>query len=197
MPDYLVGLDPGGENAFGWAVLECNAGAYQLAATGTETGVPAVFRAIQKALPEAPVAVGIDAPLFWVPEGDRRADQAVRRLVCAAGGSSGTVSHVNSLRGACLVQGVLAAIEAHKHWPTAKLTESHPKALLLASSAARRFAERLNLGVEHERDAALAAFSANALIGQTEDWHDLVKLDENAIFPGGKPVAYWFPKQRT
>ena len=41
------------------------------------------------------------------------------------------------------------------------------------------------------------ALSANALIGQTEDWHDLVKLDENAIFPGGKPVAYWFPKQPT
>jgi hypothetical protein len=66
--------------------------------------------------------------------------------------------------------------------------------LLLASTAARRFAERLNLGVEHERDAALAAFSANALIRQAEDWHDLVKLDENAIFPGGRsPLPVGFP----
>ena len=197
VPDYLVGMDPGGQNAFGWAVLEFRKGDYRLLASGTASGVPSVFRCVNQVLTHSPVAVGIDAPLFWVPEGDRRADQVVRRMVCAAGGSSGTVSHVNSLRGACLVQGVLAAIEAHKHWPTAKLTESHPKALLLASSAARRFAERLNLSVEHERDAALAAFSANALIGQAEDLHDLVKLDENAIFPGGKPVAYWFPKQCT
>jgi hypothetical protein len=192
-----VGLDPGGENAFGWAVLECNERACRLVASGTATGVPSVFRSVRQVLTYGPVAVGIDAPLFWVPEGDRRADQVVRRMVCGAGGSSGTVSHVNSLRGACLVQGILAALEAHKHWPTAQLTESHPKALLLASAEAGTFAERLNLSVEHERDAALAAFSANALVERTEHWHDLVKLDDNAIFPGGKPVAYWFPKQRT
>ncbi|QLQ25266.1 MAG: DUF429 domain-containing protein [Dechloromonas sp.] len=195
MPDYLVGLDPGGENAFGWAVLECIGGAYRLAATGTETGVPAVFLAIQKVLPEAPVAVGIDAPLFWVAAGDRLADQVVRRMVCAAGGSSGTVSHVNSLRGACLVQGVLAAIQAHKQWPTAQLTESHPKALLLVSAAAREFAAGLGSSGanEHERDAALAAYSANALVEQAKRWHDLVKLENSPFFPAGAPAAYWFP----
>lgn len=197
MPDYLVGLDPGGQNAFGWAVLECNEGACKLVASGTTTGVPSVLRSVQQVLTKGPVAVGIDAPLFWAHEGDRRADQAVRRMVCAAGGSPGTVSHINSLRGACLVQGILASVEVHKHWPNAQLTESHPKALLLASAAARKFAERLNLGVEHERDAALAAFSAHALLVRTEYWHDLVKLDENAIFPSGMPVAYWFPSQRT
>ena len=196
MPDYLVGLDPGGENAFGWAVLECNAGAYRLAATGTETGVPAVFWAIQQVLPQAPVAAGIDAPLFWVPAGDRRADQTVRRMVCSAGGSSGTVSHVNSLRGACLVQGVLAAIQAHKLWPNAQLTESHPKALLLVSAAARAFAARLgSFGTnEHKRDAALAAYSANALVANTKRWRDLVKLEDSPFFPAGVPVAYWFPE---
>lgn len=196
MPDYLVGLDPGGENAFGWAVLECDAGAYRLAATGTETGVPAVFRAIQQVLCEAPVAAGIDAPLFWVPAGDRRADQTVRRMVCSAGGSSGTVSHVNSLRGACLVQGILAAIQAHKLWPNAQLTESHPKALLLVSAAAREFAAGLgSFGTnEHKRDAALAAYSANALVANTKRWRDLVKLEDSPFFPAGVPVAYWFPE---
>ena len=46
---------------------------------------------------EVPTAVGIDAPLYWVAAADRKADQQIRKRLCAAGGRSGTVNHVKKL----------------------------------------------------------------------------------------------------
>jgi hypothetical protein len=196
---HTVGFDPGGEHAFGWAVVEFTNGTPRLVASGTCTGAPRALAAASGALVSVPAAVGIDAPLFWVSAGDREADSFVRRLVCDAGGHSGTVSHVNSLRGACLVQGILAAKLAATLWPEARLTEAHPKALLLASSTAREFVTRVSpeLKDEHQRDAALAAYTAFALASRVSGWHDLVDLDSEPFFPSGTVPAYWFPKQRT
>ncbi len=196
---YIVGFDPGGENAFGWAVLSKTARDLSLVASGTCTGALAALSSVQAATTIAPIAFGTDAPLFWTQVGDRKADEKVRKMVCAAGGKSGTVSHVNSLRGACLVQGVLVTNLAAKYWPGAMITEAHPKALLTVSTAARDFARRISqyVGTEHERDAALAAYSAFALVMRTDGWHDLAIKEQNPFFPGGTRVAYWFPESRT
>jgi hypothetical protein len=42
------------------------------------------------------------------------------------------VQSLNSLPGAVLVQGMMLAFEARKHWKDLKITETHPRALLKA-----------------------------------------------------------------
>lgn len=195
----FLGFDPGGKNAFAWAVL--NAEGQKLAPTkcGTcSTAVEALTEA-SRILSEPPIAIGVDAPLFWAQEGDRAADRIVRRLVVGAGGAAGTVNHVNSLRGACLVQGVLVAMLAKDRWPNAKITEAHPKALLSVSTSASSFASGLKSAVldEHQRDAYLAAYSAFAFSTHLVGWHDLAAKQNVPFYPGGSTVAYWFPDSRT
>lgn len=193
---YAVGFDPGGERAFGWAVVAGVGDSLALIASGTCTGARAAFESAARHCPEEPCAFGVDAPLFWVLDGDRQADAYVRKLVCAAGGHGGTVGHVNSLRGACLVQGVQVARLAHAHWPSAAITEAHPKALLLASPEAHAVTTVMepSLATEHERDAVAAAYAASALAADMPGWLDLVALEEQPFFPGGARVAYWFPR---
>lgn len=197
----LFGLDPGGLKNFGWACLSIGeSGTPTELHTGCCSSAPAAIKAATHAAGSAPpVAVGIDAPLFWVPDGDRRSDSCVRKLVCAAGGRSGTVGHVNSLRGACLVQGVLAARQIAETWPSARVTETHPKALLRVHSEAGRFLSGyfLDPPTEHERDAALAAYSAWAFTTEATGWRDLVREEHDPYFPSGHMVSYWFPSRKT
>ena len=192
---YFIGFDPGGNNAFGWAVLWVQGNAIELIKSGTCNNAQTALEAA-RIHAAAPMAVAIDAPLFWVSAGDRVADANVRKMVCTEGGSSGTVSHVNSLRGACLVQGILVTKLAINAWPTALVTEAHPKALLRISGAARQFAEAISRQAanEHERDAAIAAYTACAFSDRREGWHDISLLESNPFFPAGTPVSYWFPK---
>ena len=192
----LIGFDPGGFNSFGWASLRIgNCGTPISLKTGLSSSASAALNQASRATGEEPAAVGIDAPLFWVSEGDRKADARIRRLVCGAGGRSGTVSHVNSLRGACLVQGILAARDVAGLWPAARVTEAHPKALLRLHSPASDFLANYlpNAPTEHERDAALAAFSAWAAAANFSGWHDLVLEETAPFFPSGHAVSYWFP----
>jgi len=196
----LLGLDPGGLNSFGWANLRIGESGTPVALkTGVSSSASAALNEASRADGVAPVAVGIDAPLFWVTEGDRSADARIRRLVCAAGGHSGTVGHVNSLRGACLVQGILAARQVADSWPSATVTEAHPKALLRVHPAASKFlAMHLpNAPTEHERDAALAAFAAWAAAAHFPGWRDLLPEETAPFFPSGHVVSYWFPCQST
>ncbi|MDP4029990.1 MAG: DUF429 domain-containing protein [Gallionella sp.] len=192
----LLGFDPGGINSFGWATLHVDeVGKIVSLATGVVSNAP---EAVRNALSttSAPAGVGIDAPLFWVQEGDRRADSYLRDRVRAAGGHNGTVNSVNSLRGACLVQGILTARIITASWPSATITEAHPKALLRLHAEAERFvANHLPLiHQEHERDAALAAFAAWAAVTARQSWHNLVLEEADPFFPGGKEVSYWFPQ---
>lgn len=77
------------------------------------------------------------------------------------------------------------------------ITEAHPKALMKVSVAARDWVASLKLHSkqEHERDAAIAAFSAYALVTKISGWQDLAQQEHNPYFPGGKKVAYYFPNQ--
>jgi hypothetical protein len=194
----LLGLDPGGKKNFGWARLIIDgSGTPASLETGVASSVLTAISEATRGRQDIPEAVGIDAPLYWVIEGDRTADATVRRRVCAAGGNAGTVGHVNSLRGACLVQGVLAARQVSEKWPAAKVTEAHPKALLISHSAAGQFLEPHSFSTDHERDSAIAAYAAWMCASASNGWEDLVLKERAPFFPSGHPVIYWFPSSQT
>ncbi len=209
---WVAGFDPGGSGQFGWCVAEASSEArIAVRATGVARGASHAVEQVLAAVPVASIlsAVGIDSPLYWSTTGDRVADVLVRRSIrvlgCATAG--GTVQHVNSLRGACLVQGLLTAHMLHDAVPGVRITESHPKALLwlmgIASPCRLPTAVGLAelgdqiafvspLGSEHERDAALGALAAAALLYDRGGWRDL-RLDEREAFLPVPDVEYWMP----
>jgi predicted nuclease with RNAse H fold len=145
-------------------------------------------------------AIGIDAPLFWNAAGDRIADQLVRKAATRLGCSGGTVNAVNSLRGACLIQGMLIAMICRQRIARGILiTEAHPKALLwLVGKATRRHSptsislsdlseyvvgNRVEGANDHERDATLGAIAAFAMKTRLIGWQDLYALEPNSITP--------------
>lgn len=132
--NIFLGFDPGGDDSFGWAVCLHEENTLRVMATGR---VGYAKEAVAQALTASSargtiVAAGIDAPLFWTEEGGRDVDVLVRRAIQRLGAATpgGTVQHFNSLRGACLVQGVLTAKLLHEQHPQTTFSESHPKALL-------------------------------------------------------------------
>jgi hypothetical protein len=127
----LIGFDPGGkgtgEGSFGWAVLEdAEALPLRLLAGGlarhAEDALERVAVFLEGSRAEI-FGIGIDAPLTWVSAG-RRVDAKIG------------AQQINSLWGACLVQGWLVAKLAEECFPDIPLTESHPKMVLQ-----RRFQE--------------------------------------------------------
>jgi hypothetical protein len=119
----------------------------------------------------------------------------------------GTVQHVNSLRGACLSQGIMAAHLLRRELPEIRITESHPKALLWILHIARIKRPVAEIGIghlgdfiesesphlsEHERDAALGAVAALAMMNKWSGWRDLHREEKNAFNPVS-PVEYWMP----
>ena len=46
---------------------------------------------------------------------------------------------------------------------------------------------------DHERDTALGALGAWAMVHQAAGWKDIRGLDANAISPLAAPLAYWVP----
>ena len=208
-----LGFDPGGAEAFGWCLVKGNKRPLTILGRGianhAKEAVDQALKAAQKVKMKVSAA-GIDAPLFWRADGDRMVDDVLRKMVKQCGGHNGTVNHVNSLQGACSVQGMLTAILLRKKHPKLKLSESHPKAMcwiLKSQSAARLsledfgeyFIGNVNSASDHKRDAALGALSAWAMINEKKGghWHDLYpkeKAKENGpISPLDPPPEYWMP----
>lgn len=195
MTRTFIGFDPGGIHAFGWCVLhvEGHANTPNLL-TGTCSNAASAVGAVRNAASNTPSRVGIDSPMYWSPSGDRAADRAVRKQVISAGGSSGTVGHVNSLRGACLAQGIMAGELIRKLWPSIPITESHPKALLRVCPEASSFVDKFNFVNEHERDAAIGAYSALLWDDNSDGWRDLRQIEQDPFdLITDPPPAYWFP----
>jgi hypothetical protein len=94
-----------------------------------------------------------------------------------------------------------------KRFSDAHITEAHPKALLwllgLAStetpvddvspSALSAFVALDSRISEHERDAALGALTAWAMLHAYEGWRDISKDESGAMHPWDTPVSYWMP----
>ena len=193
----FIGLDPGGKNNFGWAVIEVVEADSTISTlrSGTGSDVIEVMAAITESPCTAPLGAGIDAPLYWSrSKVERKADCNIRKAVIKAGKHGAIVGHVNSLKGACLAQGILAAVAIAERWPTIAITESHPKALAAVKPIILRQFKRFNFPTEHERDAALGAYSALSQWRKDSDWSNLIEHESHPFFPSGSPVSYWFPK---
>lgn len=190
----LLGLDPGGAGNFGWCIALYTDDMPMIPlACGLSNNAHQAIHFALASIPEGAtlVSAGIDAPLFWSKTGTRNADHTVRHAIKQAGAPhvSGTVQDINSLRGACLVQGMLAALELRDRYPELPITEAHPKALrwLLPNLL------DIEANSEHERDAMLAAVSAWAAYKPSSDWEDLLAHEENSYTPVSMPVYYMMP----
>lgn len=155
--------------------------------------------------------VGIDSPLYWASEGDRRADKLIRSEMKRLGAKhvGGTVQQVNSLRGACLVQGIMTAQILRSTLSSIRITETHPKALLWLISVANLNLPAVDVRMshlaslicggndsisEHERDAALGAIAAWSMVINAKGWRDLYMMEDKPFVPIS-PVEYWMPIQ--
>ena len=206
----ILGFDPGGVGNFGWSVCRVDGNDLQRPLeTGLANDAEDALQQVKKVVgfsdpPGRPqvLAAGIDAPLFWGKKGNRTIDGIVR---CALKRTefptpSGTVQQVNSLRGACLVQGVLL-VEYLRDWQRGlPITETHPKALLhLLRRSEQPETTKLELLIkgleardrEDERDATLSAIGAWAMYKRLPGWRDLYREEPNPLQPFGTPVAYW------
>lgn len=200
----LLGFDPGGDTRFGWCVCDQSEG---LPLAVRQAGRASTVKdALEQAVAnlregEEVLGSGIDAPLFWVPTGPRAVDVAVRSAVRTAGAPhpSGTVQHVNSLRGACVVQGMLLAVLLRDLFPNITISEAHPKALLWILGMLQRnaplesYVDGFGYRAEHERDAAVSCLNAWAAVRRPEIWQDLSFLDPKRYSPAA-PVSYWMPR---
>lgn len=208
----VLGLDPGGQGQFGWCVADLGTGPTPIVRlVGTADHAAGALSDIRKHVGDLAkiVAAGIDSPLFWVADGDRRVDKTIRSAMRRAGATNvhGTVQQVNSLRGACLAQGIMAAHLLRREVPTLRITESHPKALLWLVGIACKDRPPAQVRIddcssllgcqlrdlsEHQRDAALGAVAAAAMIRETTGWRDL-RLDESEAFAQVSRAEYWMP----
>jgi predicted nuclease with RNAse H fold len=188
------GADPGGEDCFGIAALRADGSFDTFCCSSVDEAVRLI---------DLPEAIGIDCPMWWSSGagGGRRVDSWLRKTYKIR---SGTVQAVNSLRGAVTVQGIMLAMRLRERHPQLPITESHPKALLLARGLNRapwsKITETFNLkgpqpGDMHRRDALLGAVAAREGVSGT--WRDLSldrdpnELDPKRLWFG--PVSYWWP----
>jgi hypothetical protein len=190
----FIGLDPGGSGCFGWAVVGFAPRLpLPVLATGLADDARSAVNQACQALPprEEVAAAAIDAPLVWSREGPRASDLVVRAAIRRAGAANahGTVQSPNSLRGACLVQGVLAALELRDRFPALQITESHPKALRWLLPDARD----ISAGSEHERDAVLGALAAWAMWSKRPGWCDLFAEESAPLWLVPAPLSYFMP----
>lgn len=189
------GADPGGKDKFGVAALHAD-GSFD---TWCCSSVDQAVRIM-----DAPKAAGIDCPMWWSSAvgGGRYVDAWLRKTY---GVHSGTVQSVNSLRGAVVVQGIMLAMRLRERHPNLPITETHPKALLIALGLVPapwpHLAAMFGLKGdaphgEHRRDALLSAIATRE--GSCGRWRDLSvdrnpeELDTTRMWFG--PVAYWWPR---
>ncbi len=195
----VLGFDPGGAEKFGWSICPIDGGELGILKTGVASDALEVIRAVSSVLPPNTrvLAAGIDAPMFWSTTGTREVDPIIRDEIQrrGCGTASSTVQHPNSLRGACLVQGVLLGRYIRQRFNDVPITEAHPKALLwLLDDTERDRLNRLTNGLsEDKRDAVLAAFAAWSMYRRAQGWRNLYLDEPNPILPLGTPVSYWMP----
>jgi hypothetical protein len=206
----FLGFDPGGAGAFGWCVAAGTNLPLEVVARGVGRHAEHAYESARAAAGKKVDGVGIDAPLFWRSNGDRHVDQLVRTEIIALGAKGGTVNSVNSMRGACLIQGMLIGMLVRQTLPpTTNLTESHPKAALwllrlafpghppaeIDLSQLQTYFMGNTLGAtDHERDAAIGALSAFAMTTNLAGWRDLFPSEGNSLSPLQRPLGYWLPQ---
>ena len=185
-----IGVDPGGRNNFGVAVLDPNGSAYTSCVSCVDEAIDVVRRQVKDS---PPAGVGVDAPLWWSSgiSGSRCVDQWLRDTYNLSGGQ---VQSVNSLRGAALAQGMMFVQRVRESYGDVCVTETHPKALLVAlDSNEEDFYRRCSVRLaavkvsEHERDAVISAVAARE--GFEERWTN--DLSVRRYQREQDPAQYW------
>ena len=209
---YVLGFDPGGEGKFGWCACLTEGGGLELVAAGLVDNALEAICQTDAAIDSRGtressriVAAGIDAPMFWSPNGFRTVDKIVSSELKATNfpksKRGGTVQQLNSLRGACLVQGVLLAKHLRDKWAL-DITESHPKVLdhllsqpmyLPMKKVVDDLAQDFHDPERDIRDSVLSAAAAWAMVRRLPGWRNLYCQEPNPLQPFGTPVSYWMP----
>lgn len=195
-----IGVDPGGSRNFGVAILQSDGSAYTCRVNCADGAI----EVIRERVTSQPAGVGVDAPLWWSSgvSGGRLADQWLRDTY---GLSGGQVQAPNSLRGAALVQGAMFVQRVRQLFPGVPVTETHPKALLVALGMTdgddfrRCFSVQLDATeeLEHERDALISAVAARE--GFERRWtNDLSasrhESEQNPSQFWLSPIHYFWPE---
>ncbi len=185
-----IGADPGGKENFGLAILGSDGSTLTWCVNHTDDAI----NIISKNVRSSPTGVGVDAPLWWSSgqSSDRVADQWIRKKY---GLSGGNVQTANSLRGAALVQGAMFVHRVREKYPAVQVTESHPKAVLVALGVGNwnAFCARFSISTkitetqEHERDAIVAAVAARE--GFEDRWTNDLSLTRHKSELD--PASYW------
>lgn len=128
---HFAGLDPGGDGQFGWYIISGRDLPLQVIRAACAADAGGAVGSLLDVLGPSPQlhGAGIDSSLFLTPSGNRRVDGIVREAIKKAGAPNvgGTVQHVNSLRGACLTQGVVAAHLLRQKFSGLPITEATRK----------------------------------------------------------------------
>jgi predicted nuclease with RNAse H fold len=182
-----IGVDPGGEENYGIALIEGSSVVHTSIVNCTDDAI----KLVMSLLSNAPAGIGIDAPMWWssARSGDRKVDQWLRETY---GLSGGQVQTANSLRGAALVQGAMFAHRIREIYPDVPITETHPKALLTALKASNKGSFEDRFGVlfpsnEHIRDAIVSAIVAREGFSKSTS----VDLSESRSLSEQDPKRYW------
>lgn len=153
------------------------------------------------------MAAGIDAPLYWARNGKRRkSDSYVYDIYVSSlpsntvesSNTSGTVQAVNSLRGACLIQGFFLAKKIKAKYPNCVITETHPKVLMAVSNEAEQFVKGVRN--QHERDALISAWAAVQCLREKKrsisckKWNIFYLDNKKDVHTFLKNTIYWWPK---
>lgn len=166
--------------------------------------VDAAIAIIRDEMEGAPAGVGVDAPLWWCsgPAGMRRADRWIKDEI-----RSHSVQATNSLKGAVLSQGMMFVARVRELFPhvEVKVTETHPKALLLATGREQWHAYfraiqtnvTLDGKPDHERDAVISAVAARE--GFEGRWtrdliHERYPSEQDPLGHWLAPIHYFWPK---
>ena len=190
-PGFWVGADPGGERKFGLAFLDATE--ERNSHCITVSSVDDAVKEIEK-WGEA-LGLGIDAPMWWASHkgGSRKADDRIRSIHRRTGMNSSTVQSPNSLQGAALIGGMMLASRIREKFPSTRITESHPKAVIHACEFLLEF---FNYG-EHERDAAIGAvcaregFEGRWTVDLARDRH---KSEQDPFSYWLAPIHYFWPE---
>ena len=196
-----MGFDPGGKGNFGWCVCQADGDELQVRQTCVANDAQDAIRQVKSAIkslvsPGNPkvLAAGIDAPMFWSAAGNREIDREIKQALKDNCKPSETVIHINSLRGACSVQGVLLGKYLHETYPDLQITETHPTALRYLLKVCGKSGE-----LEKVIEQVIEKFRTNegdAL--KSEELRKLNKDKRNVLKPGEfkKPIEERYTHQR-
>jgi predicted nuclease with RNAse H fold len=210
----FAGFDPGGKGAFGCCLLDGKD-----PERSPRVHAAAVFADPADALEWAGreggggsiMAAGIDAPLHWVATRNWRPVDQLLRDALRNRAARRSVLHLNSLWGACAIQGIVLARLLQDRYPTVRVTEAHPKVartilrrddrrlVIDLAKEAVRSADRRDVG-HHLRDAVLAAYAAWVMHERGDGWNGWRNIrsaagsDADAVVdPLERPAEYWMP----